>query len=621
MGPRRAAPDADAPLEPQVETGAGTADTGASSAVRGIVVLAAIVVVVTLLCGGLVYWLAWQADGARALEQRQALRNAIAELQRIDGGGPTLTPERLGLIERTASLKGLRADVEADPAEGVRHVQPVSDRNGRIIAWLSWDAEHTATGLVSQSWPLLLLAVLGVAGLAVLCRRQLRWMQRRLAVMRLSHAEAAGDPHHDQLTGIPNQYHLKERLVRFLAERQETDIVAYAYLDIDGFSEINHSIGPRMADRILAAVAERIRRALPQDAVIGRIRGDCFAVILPAADSAAAVRTLGGVGRALAEPFRFTQTLNLTAGIGVAIAPDNGEDRDDIDRRAELALRAAKDRGRGTIAVFTREMEADLAQKHFIKRELAIALAERTLEINYQPIVAADGRGMVGVEALLRWSHPTRGQISPAEFVPAAEESGLMDALGQYVLRKALTDAARWPHLYVAVNVSPVQIRDRSFIDGLAALLDELRFDPSRLMLEVTEGVLIDKPQETKARLEELRILGVSLALDDFGSGYSSLSYLQKLPFDKLKIDRGFVTSLKRSDNAGVIIQAIVTLGRALNMTVLAEGVETEEQRVLLRLAGCNELQGFLFGRPVPADMIGAPSPLTDATARSAVLH
>jgi len=427
--------------------------------------------------------------------------------------------------------------------------------------------------------------------------------------------------HHDQLTGIPNQYHLRETLIQWLANRQGSETVTYAYVDIDGFSEINHSVGPRVADHILAAVAERIRRALPEDAVVGRIRGDCFAVILRAHDATSAIRAIGVVGRALAEPFKFAQVINMTAGIGLAIAPGDGNDRDDIDRRAELALRTAKGRGRGMITAFTPDMEVDLEQKHFIKRELARALAEQSLEINYQPIVAADGSGMVGVEALLRWQHPTRGQISPAEFIPAAEESGLMDALGLYVLRRALTDAARWPHLSVAVNVSPVQIRDRSFIDGLASLLDELRFDPSRLVLEVTEGILIDKPQDTKARLEELRALGVSLALDDFGSGYSSLSYLQKLPFDKLKIDRGFVTNLKRSDNAAVIIQAIVALGRALNMRVLAEGVETEEQRVLLRLAGCNELQGFLFGRPVPAEMIVGLGALRDGVSPSAALH
>jgi EAL domain-containing protein (putative c-di-GMP-specific phosphodiesterase class I) len=205
---------------------------------------------------------------------------------------------------------------------------------------------------------------------------------------------------------------------------------------------------------------------------------------------------------------------------------------------------------------------------------------------------------------LLRWNHPSRGYIPPAVFVRVAEEAGLMDQLGAFVLRRALADATQWPGLYVAVNLSPVQVRDRRFVALVAEVLAETQTDPARVVLEITEGVLIDDPLTAKSRLEDLRRLGVQLALDDFGSGYSSLAYLQQLPFDKLKIDRGFVAALDQSANTGVIIQAIVTLGRALGMSVLIEGVETEEQRVLLRLAGCNEMQGFLFAKPQPAQEI-----------------
>jgi EAL domain-containing protein (putative c-di-GMP-specific phosphodiesterase class I) len=208
---------------------------------------------------------------------------------------------------------------------------------------------------------------------------------------------------------------------------------------------------------------------------------------------------------------------------------------------------------------------------------------------------------MIGVEALLRWTHPTRGPIPPSVFIPLAEQSGLMSQLGEIVLRRALSDGARWPALSVAVNLSPLQIRDRWLVDLVAAIMAETGIAPSRVVLEVTEGVLIDNPQEAQARLEALRGLGVSLALDDFGTGYSSLNYLQKFPFDRLKIDRAFVASLGSSGNTGAIIQSIVTLGHALGMKVLAEGVETDEQRVLLRLAGCDEMQGYLFARPGPA--------------------
>ena len=218
--------------------------------------------------------------------------------------------------------------------------------------------------------------------------------------------------------------------------------------------------------------------------------------------------------------------------------------------------------------------------------------------------MAAEGNEIVGLEALLRWHHPTRGAIPPARFIPIAEQAGLMDQLGELVLRRALADAARWPDLYVAVNLSPMQVRDRKFVDRVAAILAESKIAPARLVLEVTEGVLIDNPETAKSRLDELRALGLKLALDDFGSGYSSLTYLQRLPFDKLKIDRGFVAALDHSANAGVIIQAIIALGRALNLSILVEGIETEEQRALVRLAGCDEMQGYLFARPAPREEI-----------------
>jgi EAL domain-containing protein (putative c-di-GMP-specific phosphodiesterase class I) len=218
--------------------------------------------------------------------------------------------------------------------------------------------------------------------------------------------------------------------------------------------------------------------------------------------------------------------------------------------------------------------------------------------------VRADGRSVVGVEALLRWNHPTRGPIGPATFIPVAEQAGLMSQLGEFVLRRAVIDALRWPSLYVAVNLSPMQVHDRGLVDLVASILAETKLPASRLELEVTEGVLIDNPDAAKERLDALRALGIKLVLDDFGAGYSSLTYLQRLPFDKLKVDRGFVAALDQSANAGVIIQAIIALGRALDMSILVEGIETEEQRVLVRLAGSDEMQGFLFSRPAPREEI-----------------
>jgi EAL domain-containing protein (putative c-di-GMP-specific phosphodiesterase class I) len=218
--------------------------------------------------------------------------------------------------------------------------------------------------------------------------------------------------------------------------------------------------------------------------------------------------------------------------------------------------------------------------------------------------VSGNGARIVGVEALLRWTHATRGIIGPAVFIPVAEQMGLMDTLGTFVLRRALAEAKRWPELYVAVNLSPLQVRDRGIVELVRSALVEAGVPARRLMLEITEGVLIDNPDEMLKRIGELHKLGVRIALDDFGSGYSNLTYLQRFPLDKLKIDKSFVSALGTSSNGGVIIQAIVALGRALGLTVLVEGVETEQQRVLLRLAGCDEMQGFLFARPAPAKAI-----------------
>jgi EAL domain-containing protein (putative c-di-GMP-specific phosphodiesterase class I) len=249
-------------------------------------------------------------------------------------------------------------------------------------------------------------------------------------------------------------------------------------------------------------------------------------------------------------------------------------------------------------------MEAADSERRFLRRELESAISTQALEVHYQPIVAAAGGDVVGVEALARWTHPSRGVVAPAAFIPLAEQSGLMLQLGELVLRRALADGARWPNLAVAINLSPLQIRDRNLVERVGAIMAECGIAPSRVVLEVTEGVLIDDPQQALARLDALRALGVGVALDDFGTGYSSLSYLQKFPFSRLKIDRAFVASLGTAGNAGAIIQSIVTLGHALGMKVLAEGVETDEQRVLLRLAGCDEMQGFLFARPRPAEAI-----------------
>ena len=277
------------------------------------------------------------------------------------------------------------------------------------------------------------------------------------------------------------------------------------------------------------------------------------------------------------------------------------------ERRSELPSAENESAGKNQTAVAPDAkpvVEILTSEQQFIRNELPQALAETALDVHYQPIVTAAGGSIAGVEALLRWTHKEHGFISPAKFVPVAEQMGLMDELGSFVLRRALADATNWPGVYISVNLSPLQVRNRAIIEVVRQALADSGVAPSRLILEITEGVLIDNPEEMLRRMQELRALGVRIALDDFGSGYSSLGYLQRFPFDKLKIDRSFVTPLGRSPNAAVIVQAIVALGRALGVSIVVEGVETEEQRVLLRLAGCDEMQGFLFARPAPVETV-----------------
>jgi EAL domain-containing protein (putative c-di-GMP-specific phosphodiesterase class I) len=250
--------------------------------------------------------------------------------------------------------------------------------------------------------------------------------------------------------------------------------------------------------------------------------------------------------------------------------------------------------------LYAAELDRHSRDRLTVLSDLRHALESDEILIHYQPIVDAHTGAVVSAEALARWQHPELGMIPPGSFIPVAEQTGLMVQLGEFVLRRALADAVHWKDVYIGVNISPYQMRDRGLVGLVAAVLADTGLAPSRLMLEVTEGVLIENPDEAKERLEQLRALGVKIALDDFGSGYSSLSYLRRFPIDKLKIDKEFVSPLGRSSDGGVIIQAIMALGRALGLTVLCEGVETEEQRILLRLAGCDEMQGFLFAKPAP---------------------
>jgi diguanylate cyclase (GGDEF)-like protein len=569
----------------------------AASHVSSYVLMALAVAMLVCAAAGLAVTV--REDQRLAAGRHAALELALDEVRGVFGDSDNLDDSRLPLIARLAGLKDLRFATDEDSTAG-REVQSLHDDHGRIVGWFSWAADRALIRAEIWLWGLIgaVGAALGICAFlaAGLIQRLARALAASLKTIRKLTRE-------DALTGLPNHRVMLESLDRALARRR-SGVVVLALVDIDGLGEVNDTHGRAGGDALLQNIAERMQTGLPEGVQFGRFDDDEFAVIVSGNDMQAASVLAEALRASLQRPIFMERNWQISAGIGMAQAPDDGSTADELSRRANLALRAAKRGGRGMVQRFEPSIEAEYAEQRFIRRELESAMASGGLDVHYQPVVAAAGGAMIGVEALLRWTHPTRGAIGPSVFIPLAEQSGLMPQLGEFVLRRALADGARWPNLTVAVNLSPIQIRDRKLVDLVGAVIAESGIAPSRVIFEVTEGVLIEDPQETLRRLEALRALGVSIALDDFGTGYSSLSYLQKFPFSQIKIDRAFVGSLGTTGHAGAIIQSIVALGHALGMRVLAEGVETDEQRVLLRLAGCDEMQGFLFAKPRPAEAI-----------------
>jgi diguanylate cyclase (GGDEF)-like protein len=538
-------------------------------------------------------------DSRMAAERHAALQRALDEFHVVFGDADRLDSGQLQVVERRAGLDNLRFDAELTADSG-REVQSFHDAQGRILGWLSWTPDRALVHAMEWLW-----SIVGTVGLVLaLCAFLALRASRHLAGSLARSTETVRTlTTQDMLTRLPNRRVLLERLEAMMQTRR-SEIVSFALIDVDSFHEINDTLGRAGGDTMLVSIAGRLNSALPHGALFGRFEDDEFAVIAKGHDPQGAAKLADALAACLAKPIFMDQMWPVTISIGLAQAPQDGTTGDELRHHAELALRAAKLGGRGSVRRFVPQIHEEHSERRFFRRELETAISEGALEVHYQPVIAAAGGAMLGVEALSRWTHPTRGAIPPSQFIPLAEESGLMIRLGELVLRRALADGARWPDLFVSVNLSPTQARDRGIVELVRTVLTQSGVPAARLVLEVTESILIDNPEETKARLDALRALGVSIALDDFGTGYSSLSYLQKFPFDRVKIDRGFVDSLGTTATAGAIIQSIVTLGHALGMKVLAEGVETDEQRVLLRLAGCDELQGFLFAKARPAAAI-----------------
>ncbi|SFN88869.1 PAS domain S-box-containing protein/diguanylate cyclase (GGDEF) domain-containing protein [Bradyrhizobium sp. Ghvi] len=410
--------------------------------------------------------------------------------------------------------------------------------------------------------------------------------------------------HYDALTDLPNRTLFREQIERELEKVAGGGQFALLYIDVDEFKGINDSLGHHVGDELLKAIAGRIRACLKPGDLIARLGGDEFAVIQSGIESSADVLAfVTRIHEAIRRPYHcLGHQLSTDASIGIALAPQDGTDLDQLVKNADLAMYGAKAEGRRTHRFFVPEMDASAKARLTLEQDLRQALVNGGFEIHYQPLVNLHTGVVSGCEALLRWRHPQRGMVSPAEFIPIAEDTGLINELGDWVLRTACNEAATWPaHVRLAVNVSPVQLKCDTLALRIAGALAGSGLDPRRLELEITEAVLIRDDDAALSILHQLRSIGVRIALDDFGTGYSSLSYLKRFPFDKIKIDRCFVADIAESSGSPVIVQAVVNIASASNMTTVAEGVETEAQRELLRSLGCTEMQGYLFSKPRPA--------------------
>ncbi|HEV2153052.1 bifunctional diguanylate cyclase/phosphodiesterase [Bradyrhizobium sp.] len=410
--------------------------------------------------------------------------------------------------------------------------------------------------------------------------------------------------HYDALTDLPNRVLMRSHLERRVTELAEGKPFAILYIDVDEFKGVNDSLGHEVGDELLRQVANRLRACVSGNDLVARLGGDEFAIIKAGAcDQAELAALADNILKALRTPVNCKgQEIPTDASIGIAIAPDHGDNLDDLLKRADLAMYAAKSEGRGTFRIFVPEYDAKARQRRQLELDLRQALARGEFEVHYQPLVDLAADVVNGCEALLRWRHPERGMVSPADFIPVAEDTGLIGEIGEWVLKQACHEAASWPgNIHIAVNVSPVQFRSRSLALKVAAALAESGLAPGRLELEITETVLIRDDEEALTILQQLRDLGVRIALDDFGTGYSSLSYLHRFPFDKIKIDRSFISDIGQSEDSSPIVQAVVHMAAARHMATTAEGVETEAQREVLRQLGCSQMQGWLFSPAVPA--------------------
>jgi diguanylate cyclase (GGDEF)-like protein len=481
---------------------------------------------------------------------------------------------------------------------------PIQDGSGAPAAYLTWSPDRPGDLMRQRLVPLMMVGFCVAAVLFVALAFYLHWVTKDLARSQARSQELVG---RDPLSGLANRLFFSERLDHELSRMAVTgDGLAVLFIDLDRFKDVNDTYGHQAGDALIQLVAARLVDVLERPDTLARFGGDEFAIIQAGIRGAHAAEALSRrILDKLTHPFEIAHTqVTVGASIGVALAPENALDRESLMRLADTALYQAKSEGRNRYCLFQSRMDETIRMRKMVEDDLRDAISNDGLVLHYQPVFSSDGERIVGLEALVRWPHATKGLISPGQFIGLAEERGLIIPLGEWVLRRACEDGKRWPGLRIAVNVSAIQFRHRSFVESVTRVLAETGFDASRLELELTEGVVVDDADAAEAAIMDLRALGIHLALDDFGTGYSSLIYLRRFAFDTIKIDRSFLESMEATGESAILVHSIVHLGRALGLTVTAEGVETREQHRFLQALGCHQLQGFLFSPPVSAKEI-----------------
>ncbi|WP_407518982.1 bifunctional diguanylate cyclase/phosphodiesterase [Methylobacterium oryzisoli] len=446
------------------------------------------------------------------------------------------------------------------------------------------------------------IAIEGKPHRVVAVRDQRERLRAEAAMHRLAH--------HDTLTGLPNRLQFNTALAeRYASRRAEDAAFALLTLDLDRFKIVNDTLGHGMGDELLRRAAQRLQRVVRDGDLVARLGGDEFAILKSGATDLGAIQPVAErVIDILTRPFLIDgHILNVGTSIGIALAPNDGATPEQLMRNADLALYGAKEDGRGGYRMFEDGMNARMQARRTLELDLRGAIARQEFELHYQPQVDAQSGRYDGAEALIRWHHPKRGLVSPAQFIPLAEETGLINAIGEWVLRTACAEARTWPDsLTVAVNLSPVQVREPRIVAMIRGILAETGLPGSRLEIEITEGTLMQDEERAFAVLRELRAEGIRISMDDFGTGYSSLSTLHRFPFDKIKIDQSFVRRVPDDRDSAAIVRAIATLGSSLGIKTTAEGVETDQQSRFIADEGCDQIQGYLISRPVPAARIAA---------------